>query len=429
MNLKGLCFLVFIAVLVPQPLLYAQEPEAEWYGKNEYGVPQLHLYFFWTRQCPHCSAALPFVEQLGTSYPWLRIHSLEITRDPGNAKRYIDMAAQLGGKADSVPAFLFCEFMLTGYESAETTGEWLDQVLNRCYRQVQRGHMDKPLATEEKMGIQIPLLGDVDSEKVSLFVFTLVIAGLDAFNPCAFFVLLFLLSLLTRVRSRMRLLLVGGVFVFFSGLIYFVFMAAWLNAFMLMEELQAITVIAGAIAVTMALINIKDYFWFRKGISLSIPESSKPNIYERARRLINAASMPSMLLSTAILAAAANSYELLCTAGFPMVYTRALTLNELTAAEYYMYLLFYNLVYVIPLALIVVIFAFLLGVRNLTEAQGRSLKLLSGLMMLGLGALLIVAPEWLQYMETALILLGGAICLTLIIVFISRMITHSDITG
>jgi len=396
MNLKGLCFLVFIAVLVPQPLLYAQEPEAEWYGKNEYGVPQLHLYFFWTRQCPHCSAALPFVEQLGTSYPWLRIHSLEITRDPGNAKRYIDMAAQLGGKADSVPAFLFCEFMLTGYESAETTGEWLDQVLNRCYRQVQRGHMDKPLATEEKMGIQIPLLGDVDSEKVSLFVFTLVIAGLDAFNPCAFFVLLFLLSLLTRVRSRMRLLLVGGVFVFFSGLIYFVFMAAWLNAFMLMEELQAITVIAGAIAVTMALINIKDYFWFRKGISLSIPESSKPNIYERARRLINAASMPSMLLSTAILAAAANSYELLCTAGFPMVYTRVLTMSDLAATRYYGYLVLYNLVYVLPLLVIVFAFAWTLGSWKLSERQGRLLKLLAGLMMLELGVVLLAAPDLLS---------------------------------
>ena len=126
------------------------------------------------------------------------------------------------------------------------------------------------------------------------------------------------------------MLLIGGTFVFFSGLIYFIFMAAWLNVFLWIGELKLITLVAGLVAMVIALINIKDYFWFKQGVSLSIPERAKPGIYQRSRNLLKASSLPAMLAGTAVLAIAANSYELLCTSGFPMVYTRALTLHELS---------------------------------------------------------------------------------------------------
>ena len=180
--------------------------------------------------------------------------------------------------------------------------------------------------------VTLPFVGALNVQQMSLPVFTGVLAGLDAFNPCAFFVLLFLLSLMVHARNRRRMLLIGAVFVFFSGLIYFVFMAAWLNVFLWIGELKFITLIAGLIAVGIALINIKDFFWFKQGVSLSIPESAKPGLYQRMRNLVRAGVMPAMLASTALLAIAANSYELLCTSGFPMVYTRVLTLSDLAQA-------------------------------------------------------------------------------------------------
>ena len=125
---------------------------------------------------------------------------------------------------------------------------------------------------------------------------TLVIAGADAFNPCAFFVLLFLLSLMVRSGSRSRMLLIGGVFVFVSGLLYFLFMAAWLNVFRWIGELTAITFVAGLIAIGIALINIKDYFWYKQGVSLTIPDSAKPGLYARTRDIVGAGSLPAMLL-------------------------------------------------------------------------------------------------------------------------------------
>jgi hypothetical protein len=93
---------------------------------------------------------------------------------------------------------------------------------------------------------------------------TLVLAGLDAFNPCAFFVLLFLLSMLAHQKSRKRMLLIGGVFVLVSGLMYFAFMAAWLNVFQLFGHLAWVTLAAGALAVFVGAVNVKDFSCSKK---------------------------------------------------------------------------------------------------------------------------------------------------------------------
>ena len=117
------------------------------------------------------------------------------------------------------------------------------------------------------------------------------------------------------------------------------------------------------------------------------------------------------MIGTVTLALAANSYELLCTAGFPMVYTRVLTLNALSGWEYYGWLVAYNLIYVLPLLAIVLLFTFTLGARKLSERQGRVLKLLSGTMMVGLGLVMLFAPEALNslWMGAGLLLLAAVV--------------------
>lgn len=208
---------------------------------------------------------------------------------------------------------------------------------------------------------------------------------------------------------------VGEVFVAISGLVYFAFMAAWLNVFLVFGELQTVTLSAGVIAVLTGLINVRYYFWFQEGVSLMLSDGQKHGLFHRARALLCERSVPALLASTVLLALVANMYELLCTAGFPMVYTRILTLNELPAVGHYLYLLFYNVVYVTRLLLIVVRFAATLGSRKLKESEGRFLKLLSGLMMLALGVLLVVAPQRLNSPVTAAVLLamavGGAVAI------------------
>ncbi len=296
--------------------------------------------------------------------------------------------------------------MEVGWHDAATTGAALLKRLDACRTDTGAS------AAPEAAAVEVPLLGDISGRAYSLPLVTLILAGLDAFNPCAFFVLLFLLSLLSHQKDRVRMLGVGGVFILTSGLMYFAFMAAWLNVFQLLGALAWITLAAGVLAIVVGLINVKDFFAFERGITLSIPESRKPDIYRRARAILQSGSVPAMLGATVLLAVAANFYELLCTAGFPMVYTRILTLNELGAGARYAWLALYNLVYVLPLTAIVLAFVGTLGAHRLTEREGRLLKLMSGAMMLELGLVLVFAPGWLNSLPLTAALLAAAVAVT-----------------
>jgi hypothetical protein len=222
--------------------------------------------------------------------------------------------------------------------------------------------------------------------------------------------------MLVHAKDRGRMLVVGGTFVLFSGLIYFVFMAAWLNMFLLLGELRLVTIAAGAVALLMGAINVKDYFWFKQGVSLSIPDTAKPGLFARMRGIVATGSLGPMLASTILLAIAANSYELLCTAGFPMVYTRSLTLADLPTWQYYAWLAAYNVIYVIPLLVIVILFVRTMGARKLTEDEGRVLKLVSGLMMLGFGIVLLAAPQLLTNALAAIGILAAAVAISVLVV-------------
>ena len=414
-------WLAFIALFVAvSGGIAAPTPAEQWLTRTESGQPRLHLYFFWTQTCPHCRQARPVIEALAADYPWLELHSHEITHDMAGALQYTRMAEALGQTAQSVPAFLFCGQMITGFDRPETTGQQLRQQLQDCHRRWAKpdaaiAETAIPSAPVITTPLQLPLFGTVDPNALSLPVLTVTLAGLDAFNPCAFFVLLFLLSLLVHARDRRRMLLIGGVFVFCSGLIYFVFMAAWLNVFLIAGELRIITALAGLVALLVAALNIKDYFWFRAGPSLSIPESAKPGLFRRMRAIVAAGSLGPMLASTVLLAIVANSYELLCTAGFPMVYTRALTLAGLETWQYYAWLAAYNVIYVLPLLVIVFVFVRTMGSRKLTESEGRVLKLVSGFMMLGFGLMLLLAPNLLTNALASILILLAAVAVAAIV--------------
>ena len=412
--LKNLVFTIFLG-------LFAFCVQAEEQNIPSATKENVELYFFWSHHCPRCVVAKQFVEDLAHRYSWLTLHSYDLLEDKGsvtrynqeNLKRYLEMSAQLDTLPNAVPAFIFCQQIQLGFYSPESTGKKLEQRLLACYQQVQ---------DESPAAFELPLLGKINYRDFSLPVFTLIIAALDAFNPCAFFVLFFLLSVIVHTRERIRIAIVGGTFVFFSGLMYFIFMAAWLNLFLLTEELTIITAIAGLVALLVGAINLKDYFFFKQGVSLSIPDGAKPKLFQKIRLITQSAKWPAMLVATMILAIVANSYELLCTAGLPMVYTRVLTLYDLSTMQYYLYLGFYNLIYIMPLLIVVGIFTVTLGSKKLSEKEGRILKLLSGTMMLGLGGLLVFAPNLLNNVFASIAVIGIAIVITVLFALIERKV-------
>lgn len=254
---------------------------------------------------------------------------------------------------------------------------------------------DMPTTSTARDEVRVPFWGKLNVDRLGLPLFTVAVGLVDGFNPCAMWVLLFLLSLLVNLKDRRKILAVAGTFVVISGLAYFAFMAAWLSVFLIFGLLRWAQVLLAVLAITVGTIHIKDFFAFKQGVSLSIPESVKPGIYARVRRIVMAESLLGAVIGASVLAVLVNIIELLCTAGLPAMYTEILTLRRLPIWVNYLYLGLYNVAYMFDDMLMVGLVVVTLDRRKMQEQQGRWLKLLSGSVILLLGVVMLFRPEWL----------------------------------
>jgi hypothetical protein len=209
-------------------------------------------------------------------------------------------------------------------------------------------------------------------------------------------VLLLLLSILVNLRDRTRILAIAGTFVLVSGAAYFAFMAAWLNVFEWIGMLRPMQLALGGLAVGIGLVHVKDFFAFKQGPSLSIPEAAKPGIYARIRRIVNAENLPAAIGAVFVLAVLVILVELLCTAGLPALYTGILTQRGYSTAAGSGYLGLYIAAYMFDDALMVAGVVLSLARVKLQETGGRWLKLVSGSVVLALGLTMLFKPEWLE---------------------------------
>ncbi len=414
----------------------ASPATGEYTGRSKITDTKIIIYFFRGDGCPHCEEEKIFLDDLKRKNTFLQIKNYEVWYNRENAGLMALMLRRLGVQSSGVPVTFIHDRMFSGF--APHTRASIEKVIEECGvlpcgdpaaglwkagqpEQVAEAGKSTSRTDSE---VAIPVMGTLDVRNSSLPLLTLVIAGMDSFNPCAFFVLLSLLGLLVHAQSRNKMFLIGGVFVFFSGFIYFIFMAAWLNLFLFMGHVTVITMIAGIISVLIAGINIKDFFLFKQGVSLSIPDSAKPKLFDRMRKLLRSTRLVPIMIGTTVLAVVANSYELLCTAGFPMVFTRILTLSSLSTTTYYLYLVLYNIIYIVPLLVIVLGFTLTLGKRQLSEWQGRVLKLVSGVMMLGLGSILLINPALLNSVMVSFIILVAALAVSFVVVTVTKRLGH-----
>src|SRR3990170_2717751 len=184
-------------------------PSSPWYHLDERGDVQVDLYYGWLSTCPHCAKARPVVAELEAELPWLTVHSLQLDGDSeANRQLIVDLAASIGEEIQSVPAFLFAGRLRTGFDEATTTGvslraelvayhDELVAALPRPSTSATPAASATPTPSPTPAGagtsVVLPLAGPVDARTISLPVLAIVLGGLDAFNPCALSVLLFLI--------------------------------------------------------------------------------------------------------------------------------------------------------------------------------------------------------------------------------------------
>ncbi len=327
--------------------------------------------------CPHCARAEEFMVRLQQERPQLRIVIRDVSREPA-ALESLQRIAENHGMAARVPAFVVGGQLIVGYSDDAHTGQLIRDSVLRA----------KPQSfTVEFLGRTVSL------DQVGLPLFTLAIGLLDGFNPCSMWVLILMISLLAPLNNRPRMLAIAGTFVAVEGIAYFAFMAAWLNLFLLVGLSRISEIIIAALALVAGAINLKDFWRFGWGVSLSIPAATKPGIYARMRSILQAENMTAALIGAVVLAVLVQFVELMCTSGFPALFTRILTLQQLDRLTYYAYLLLYDVAYMLDDMIVLAIGVITLSQHRLQENEGRWLKLVSGLVMVGLGFYLLLLPH------------------------------------
>jgi hypothetical protein len=349
--------------------------------------------------CGRCQAAKDWLPALTARHPGLELALLDLAADAGARTLLADLVRRHKTAAASVPVFHLCDRLVVGFDRPETSGRRIETVLDPwsrpCPEKIGEPTTEATGAFSDEDCIDVPLFGRVDPAALGMPLFTLAIGLVDGFNPCAMWVLLLLLSILVNVRDRWRVLAIAGTFVAVSGAAYFAFMAAWLNVFEWIGYLRPVQVALGLLAAGIGCVHVKDFFAFHRGVSLSIPEAAKPGIYARIRQIVTAENLTAALVGAFTLAVLVNVVELLCTAGLPALYTSVLARQGCSAAGHYGYLGLYIAAYMFDDALMVAGVVATMSRMRLEETGGRWLKLVSGLVILALGLVMLLRPEWL----------------------------------
>lgn len=364
------------------------------------------LYFFWANGCPHCSNEKEFLKEMDQKYSELEIHYLEVTRD----KESIELLKRVGKELDvnisGVPFTVIGEHYFIGYN--EQTGTAIEEAIqcalqNGCYDAVgslvtSAVPFSKPqeIKTIPKK-IDLPFLGEIETKNISLPVLTIIIGALDGFNPCAMWVLLFLISLLIGMEDRKRMWILGSVFIITSAFVYFLFMSAWLNLILFLGFIVWIRIIIGLVAIIGGGYSLKEYFTNKEGVCKVTSSKKRQKIFESLKTVTQKQKLWVAIGGIILLAFAVNLVELICSAGLPAVYVQILTLTELPAWQYYAYLILYIFVFMLDDLFVFFVAMKTLQIAGITTKYTRFARLIGGIIMLFIGVSLIFKPELLMF--------------------------------
>ncbi|MFP4384598.1 MAG: cytochrome c biogenesis CcdA family protein [Spirochaetia bacterium] len=403
-------------------LLSAAVPLA---AQHETSLETVNLYFYHQYGCQMCEKMEPFLHDLSREY-----HGLEIiTEDVGDWSGesiggLYDMASKFGIDNVGVPAVFLGDRYWIGFNE-QITAE-IESAVKQCLNQGCIDAKEDPLPAgrrREPVKIDGGVFGTVDLGDFSLLTATGLIALLDGFNPCSLWVLTFLLGMLIHTGSRRKVVLAGGAFLVTTALVYGLFIMGVVKIFALLQFTRWVRYGTAAVALVMGGLNVKDFFKFKAGVSLSISDKNRKRIGEKFKDMVSGRKSAAALMVGAVLLAAGISLaELPCTAGFPVIWSNLVTASDIGSGGFLGLLVFYVTVYLTDE--LIILAAAVIGFKRITfrEKHGRYLKLAGGAVMICLAAVLIIDPGLMESLWAILIVFAAAAVLGFIFVLIKRQL-------
>ena len=404
--IAGLLLVALVAPVAPAAAGQAETPDSP--------TP---LVLFWGDGCPHCEAEWEFLSELGSTYPDLEIVDYEVWHSDANRRLFADVLARRGEEVSGVPTTLFGDDMWVGFN---------DSVAGQIEAAVEAGFagVEAPASTAET--IDLPLFGERDVGSTSLFVSTLLIAFVDGFNPCSLWALSILLALVLRTGSRRRVIAVGTTFLVVTAGLYALYIVGLYSVLELAAHATWIRATMAAIALTFGLINVKDFFAFKRGPSLTISDRAKPKLYQRMRTVADDKPIQTVLAGTVVLATGVSLLETPCTAGYPLLWTDLVTRQGVATSTAVALFGVYMVVFLLDEFAVFGTAVIAMRAAKLEERHGRALKLVSGTLMIVLAAVLILAPDLMQNLAGVGVTFGAAAVVSGVILAIERRRSPSE---
>lgn len=393
---------------------------------------KINLYFFYGDGCPHCAKEEIFLAKLEEENSNLDIHRYEVWHNKENADLLKKIAKDLNLTVSGVPILFVGTENIVGYGSDQSTGQDILRTIKYyedygctdviapiignvvdektdCVHDCAGGDNcahdcgcsaktdDSTAVANAPEKINIPFFGEINIKNVSLPVLTVIIGTVDGFNPCAMWVLIFLISLLLKMENRRRMWLLGLAFIGTSGAVYFLFLAAWLNLFVFIGYVAWIRFLIALVALGSGGYHIYDYWKNRNGGCIVEGSEKRRAVFDRIRTIIAEKNFYLALAGIVLLAVAINMVELVCSIGLPAVYTQVLTLANLPVWQYYGYLFLYIIFFIIDDLIIFALAMKTLQIKAISSKYSRLSGLVGGIVMLIIGLLLIFKPGWLMF--------------------------------
>ncbi|MBU0660760.1 hypothetical protein KKG22_01110 [Patescibacteria group bacterium] len=366
-------------------------------------IKKIDFSLFHSETCPHCKDEIEFIEdRLFKQYgEYVDFHLYEVN-DPDNLALWQQYAFFHDADIKGVPMTFIDGEVISGFGSEKTTGKEILRTLDRQIAEKFPEFTSKyvSFAGEEERTMTIPLIGDIQPETFSLPLLTVILGILDGFNPCAMWVLLFLISLLLGIEDRKRMWLLGTIFIFSSGIVYFFFMAAWLKFLMFVGMVFAVRLIIGVVAVGIGVHSLKDYWDNRKNDGLVCKVSNKKGAtktFDKIKEIVYKKSIWWAVFGIVLLGFSVNLVELACSAGFPAIFTQVLSLNDLPQWKRYLYMFGYIIFYMLDDMIIFILAMITLQSKTVGSKYAKYANLAGGILMFVLGLLLVFKPQWLMF--------------------------------
>ena len=393
----------------------------------------INIYLFYGDGCPHCAAEEEFLDEYLKDKDNVKLYKYEVWYDKTNQEYLQKVQKKLNNKQSGVPYTVIGDKVLLGYMDGVTdvtiknyVNEYLennhyidyvgkitnvsdikddsDKIDTKNNDKKQENKLEKSneevLDNVDNMLKKYPVLNKLSAKKISLPLLSIVLGLVDGFNPCAMWILIFLITMLFNMKDRKKMWILGLTFIVTSGVVYLLFMLTWLNLATFISKLSFIRLLIALIALVVGIINISKFAnsLIKKDEGCDVVDKKdRKNIMNKIIKITTEKKFILALFGIIALAASVNIIELMCSIGIPLLFTQILAMNNLSTFEYAIYMLLYILFFLIDDIIIFVGSMITLKVTGLSTKYTKFSHLIGGIIMLLIGLLLIIKPELLMF--------------------------------